>query len=111
MKEAKDGELWIVKPRARGEVGHQCTLKSNANQIPSYSLVHLCCCCFACFGVWLFAYLKTIGQIELVIRLSYVLFLGIIGSLMAWESTKAILKSNLRFLAKSGVIISKFVIS
>ncbi len=46
------------------------------------------------FGVWLFAYLKTIGQIELVIRLSYVLFLGIIGSLMAWESTKAILKSR-----------------
>ncbi len=45
-------------------------------------------------GVWLFAYLKTIGQIELVIRLSYVLFLGIIGSLMAWESTKAILKSR-----------------
>ena len=46
------------------------------------------------FGVWLFAYLKTIGQIELVLRLSYVLFLGIIGSLMAWESTKAILKSR-----------------
>ena len=46
------------------------------------------------FGVWLFAYLKTIGQIELVIRLSYVVFLGMIGFLMAWESTKAILKSR-----------------
>ena len=31
------------------------------------------------FGVWLFAYLKTIGQIERVIRLSYVVFLGMIG--------------------------------
>ena len=46
------------------------------------------------FGVWLFAYLKTIGQIELVIRLSYVVFLGMIGFLMAWESTKVILKSR-----------------
>ena len=46
------------------------------------------------FGVWLFAFLKTIGQIELVIRLSYVVFLGLIGFLMAWESTKAILKSR-----------------
>ena len=46
------------------------------------------------FGVWLFAILKDIGQIELVIRLSYVVFLGMIGFLMAWESTKAILKSR-----------------
>jgi len=46
------------------------------------------------FGVWLFAFLKTIGQIELVIRLAYVVFLGLIGFLMAWESTKAILKSR-----------------
>ena len=46
------------------------------------------------FGVWLFAILKDIGQIELVIRLSYVVFLGMIGFLMALESTKAILKSR-----------------
>ena len=46
------------------------------------------------FGVWLFAFLKTIGQIELVIRLAYVVFLGLIGVLMAWESSKAILKSR-----------------
>ena len=46
------------------------------------------------FGVWLFAFLKTIGQMELVIRLAYVVFLGLIGFLMAWESTKAILKSR-----------------
>jgi len=46
------------------------------------------------FGVWLFAFLKTIGQIELVIRLAYVVFLGLIGFLMSWESTRAILKSR-----------------
>ena len=40
------------------------------------------------FGVWLFAILKDIGQIELVIRLSYVVFLGMIGFLMAWNLQK-----------------------
>jgi len=39
-------------------------------------------------GVWLFAWLSTLGQIDLVIKLSYVVFLGIIGSLMMVESIK-----------------------
>src|SRR3989339_439009 len=38
------------------------------------------------FGVWLFTFLKTLGQIDLVIKLSYVAFLGIIGTLMLIES-------------------------
>ena len=42
------------------------------------------------FGVWLFKILSALGQIELVIRLAYVVFLGIIGSLMLIESVKAI---------------------
>ncbi len=46
------------------------------------------------FGVWLFAVLKTLGQIDLVIRLSYVTFLGIIGALMFVESLKALLRSR-----------------
>lgn len=41
------------------------------------------------FGVWLFALLRGLGQIDLVIRLSYVVFLGIIGLLMLIESLKA----------------------
>jgi len=41
------------------------------------------------FGVWLFSVLRGIGQIDLVIRLSYVLFLGIIGALMLVESARA----------------------
>jgi len=44
------------------------------------------------FGVWLFAYLRTLGQIDLVIRLSYVVFLGTIGSLMLVESLRAIFR-------------------
>jgi uncharacterized membrane protein YfcA len=42
------------------------------------------------FGVWLFSVLRGIGQIDLVIRLAYVIFLGIIGALMLIESARAI---------------------
>jgi len=41
------------------------------------------------FGVWLFSALRSLGQIDLVIRLSYVIFLGIIGLLMLVESARA----------------------
>ncbi|MDP6691139.1 MAG: sulfite exporter TauE/SafE family protein [Alphaproteobacteria bacterium] len=41
-------------------------------------------------GVWVFGLLQGLGQIDLVIRLSYVVFLGIIGALMLVESLKAI---------------------
>ena len=45
-------------------------------------------------GVELFAWLRTVGQIDLVIRLSYVFFLGIVGALMLVESTRAILRQR-----------------
>jgi len=45
-------------------------------------------------GVWLFTYLKTLGQVDLVIQLSYVVFLGVIGSLMLVESIKAMRMSK-----------------
>jgi len=38
------------------------------------------------FGVWLFAILRQLGQIDLVISLCYVVFLGIVGGLMLVES-------------------------
>ncbi len=41
-------------------------------------------------GVWVFGLLRGLGQIDMVVRLSYVVFLGIIGSLMLVESLKAI---------------------
>ena len=47
-------------------------------------------------GVWLFTLLRGLGQIDLVIRLSFVVFLGIIGFLMFVESARAILRRRRR---------------
>ena len=41
------------------------------------------------FGVWLFTFLRGIGQIDFVISVFYVLFLGIVGALMVVESARA----------------------
>ena len=43
-------------------------------------------------GIWIFAFLQKNGQIDLVVSLCYVLFLGVIGTLMLIESTKSILE-------------------
>jgi uncharacterized membrane protein YfcA len=43
-------------------------------------------------GVWFFALLRRIGQIELSISLAYVLLLGTLGTLMLVESTRAMLR-------------------
>ena len=45
-------------------------------------------------GVALFSFLREIGQIDLVIQLSYVVFLGIIGALMLTESLRTIMRSR-----------------
>jgi hypothetical protein len=45
-------------------------------------------------GVQLVKLLRELGQVDLVISLSYVLFLGIIGSLMLIESVRTVLKSR-----------------
>jgi len=41
-------------------------------------------------GVWIFTALTALGQIDLVIKLAYVLFLSVIGSLMFFESARAL---------------------
>jgi len=46
------------------------------------------------FGSLIFAYMKSLGQVDLMIRLSYVVFLGIIGSLMFVESTRALFRQR-----------------
>ena len=46
------------------------------------------------FGVMLFKFLRDMGHIDLVIKLSYVVLLGIIGGLMLIESMRAILRSR-----------------
>ncbi|ETA52466.1 sulfite exporter TauE/SafE family protein [Ponticoccus alexandrii] len=48
----------------------------------------------ATLGVMLFNYLKTMGQVDLLVRLFYVVFLGIIGALMFVESLRALRKSR-----------------
>lgn len=45
-------------------------------------------------GVILFNYLKSLGQVDLLVKLCYVVFLGIVGSLMFVESLNAIRKSK-----------------
>lgn len=46
------------------------------------------------FGVLVFAWLRTLGQIDLVIKLCYVVFLGVIGTLMLIESVRTIMRSR-----------------
>ncbi|MGC6484618.1 MAG: sulfite exporter TauE/SafE family protein [Candidatus Puniceispirillales bacterium] len=46
-------------------------------------------------GVALFALLRELGQIDVVIKLSFIVFLGIIGSLMLIESVRAMLRARL----------------
>ena len=48
----------------------------------------------AYLGILLFNYLKSLGQVDLLVKLSYVVFLGIIGSLMFIESLNAIRRAK-----------------
>jgi uncharacterized membrane protein YfcA len=45
-------------------------------------------------GVWLFTLLRTIGQLDLAIALSYVVLLSAVGSLMIAESVRAIMRER-----------------
>ncbi|MCH7956517.1 MAG: sulfite exporter TauE/SafE family protein [Proteobacteria bacterium] len=44
------------------------------------------------FGVWLFTILRGLGQIDLVIKLCYVVFLSVIGVLMLAESIRTLMR-------------------
>jgi uncharacterized membrane protein YfcA len=48
----------------------------------------------AALGVQLFAALREMGQVDLLVKLCYVVFLGIIGGLMFFESLKAIRRAK-----------------
>lgn len=45
-------------------------------------------------GVVVFNYLKSLGQVDLLVTLFYVVFLGIVGTLMFMESVNAMFKSK-----------------
>jgi uncharacterized membrane protein YfcA len=53
-------------------------------------------------GIWVFAWMKAQGQIDLFVQLSYVLFLGLIGLMMLQESLRALLRSS-----KSGATVRR----
>jgi hypothetical protein len=50
--------------------------------------------CGTAAGVWLFTYLRALGQLDLTISLSYVLLLGSVGGLMVMEGVRAIIRSR-----------------
>lgn len=45
-------------------------------------------------GIWIFNLLSRLGQIDLAVQLSYVVFLGLIGLLMFQESVRAIARAR-----------------
>ena len=45
-------------------------------------------------GIWFFNLMSRLGQIDLIVQLSYVIFLGIIGGLMLQESLRALMRSK-----------------
>ncbi len=45
-------------------------------------------------GIWVFAKLTAMGQVDLLVQLSYVFFLGFIGLMMFMESLRALLRAN-----------------
>jgi uncharacterized protein len=48
----------------------------------------------AALGVVVFNYLKSLGQVDLLVKLCYVVFLGVVGGLMFIESLNAIRRTN-----------------
>ncbi|TDK42268.1 sulfite exporter TauE/SafE family protein [Antarcticimicrobium luteum] len=48
----------------------------------------------AALGVVIFNYLRSLGQVDLLVRLCYVVFLGVVGGLMFLESLRALRKAR-----------------
>lgn len=48
----------------------------------------------AAAGVFIFSFLRNIGQLDLIISLMYVTFLSTIGGLMLWESIRSLLRAR-----------------
>jgi len=45
-------------------------------------------------GVWLFSVLRSVGQLDLVIGLSYLILLSVVGAMMITESVQAIMRAR-----------------
>jgi len=56
-------------------------------------------------GVWIFTTLRSLGQLDLLIALSYLIMLSAVGGLMVWESVRSIIRQRLNkpsLLRRSG---------
>ncbi len=53
-------------------------------------------------GVQLFAFLRSIGQVDLVVALSYVIMLGVVGTLMLQESVRTLIRRHRTGAANRG---------
>ncbi len=45
-------------------------------------------------GIWFFTLMRRLGQIDLIVQLSYVLFLGVVGAMMLHESLGALRRAR-----------------
>jgi uncharacterized protein len=45
-------------------------------------------------GIWVFSLMTRLGQVDLFVQLSYVVFLGLIGAMMLQESLRSLLRSR-----------------
>src|SRR6266446_10884581 len=61
-------------------------------------------------GVWLFTYLKRIGQIDFVIAVTYVVMLSTIGLLMLYESTHTYLRRRRNPEAPRGKLHTHYLV-
>ncbi|ABD86312.1 sulfite exporter TauE/SafE family protein [Rhodopseudomonas palustris] len=62
---------------------------------PALALVLLCGGLIGtALGVWFFTLMRSLGQLDLVIALSYVVLLTAVGGLMVWEGLRAILRTR-----------------
>jgi uncharacterized membrane protein YfcA len=61
-------------------------------------------------GVWLFTYLKRIGQVDFVIAVTYVVMLSAIGLLMLYESTRTYLRRRRNPEAPRGKLHTHYLV-
>ncbi len=45
-------------------------------------------------GIWVFSIMTRLGQVDLFVQLSYVIFLGLIGAMMLQESVRSLMRSR-----------------
>src|SRR3978361_347 len=63
--------------------------------------------CGTALGVWTFTLLRSLGQLDLLIALSYVILLTTVGALMFWEGLRALTPGR-RFRCAAPAVMAGF---